>query len=448
MATRSVVLIDQNGYIGNEIKRGIGANVDLSCIDSIADAELALKKKPCSVGLLVLDASLVEKQDELESLITSTPQIEWVAIVTPKLLEIARVKSFVANAFYDYHTLPVDLDRLLVAIGHACGIVHLKGSSIKAKKTELSHFGIYGNSTVMQAFFRRLEKVISADLPVLIGGETGTGKELVAQAIHDHSIRSKGPFVAVNCGAIPQNLIQSELFGHERGAFTGALQRKIGSIEAANGGVLFLDEIGDLPLNLQANLLRVLQERTITRLGSTQAIPVDFRIISATHIDLQQAIQNGTFREDLYYRLGVIHLDLPPLRSRDGDISLLADVFFKKLSANQKNFRANAFSSQALRAMNAYPWPGNVRELINRVHRALILCEGKLINASDLGLEDYIEAPEAKTLEDARASLDRSILEVSLRNNGNNVSQAARQLGVSRVTLYRMMSKHNIATAH
>lgn len=300
----------------------------------------------------------------------------------------------------------------------------------------------------MQAFFRRLEKVLNADLPVLVGGETGTGKELVAKAIHDHSIRSKGPFVAVNCGAIPQNLIQSELFGHERGAFTGAQQRKIGSIEAANGGVLFLDEIGDLPLNLQANLLRVLQERTITRLGSTQAIPVDFRIISATHVDLQQAIQNGTFREDLYYRLGVIHLDLPPLRSRDGDIPLLADVFFKKLSANHKNFSANAFSSQALRAMNAYSWPGNVRELINRVHRALILCEGKLINASDLGLEDYIEATEAKTLEDARASLDRTILEVSLRNNGNNVSQAARQLGVSRVTLYRMMSKHNIATAH
>lgn len=448
MATRSVVLIDQNGYIGNDIIRNISTKVDLSCIDSIENAESVLKKKSCIVGLIVLDANLIERQDELESLITSTPQIEWIAIVTPNLLEISRVRSFVANAFYDYHTLPVDLERLLVAIGHVCGIAHLKGSSTKAHKTESSHFGIYGKSNIMQAFFRRLEKVINADLPVLIGGETGTGKELVAQAIHDHSIRSKGPFVAVNCGAIPQNLIQSELFGHERGAFTGALQRKIGSIEAANGGVLFLDEIGDLPLNLQANLLRVLQERSITRLGSTQAIPVDFRIISATHIDLQQAIQNGTFREDLYYRLGVIHLDLPPLRSRDGDIPLLADVFFKKLSANQKNFRANAFSSQALRAMNAYPWPGNVRELINRVHRALILCEGKLINASDLGLDEYIEAPEAKTLEDARASLDRSILELSLRNNGNNVSQAARQLGVSRVTLYRMMSKHNIATAH
>jgi DNA-binding NtrC family response regulator len=448
MATRSVVLIDQHGYISNDIKREIGKNVDISHFDSIANAELTLKKKPFSVGLVVLDASLMEKSDDFEALISSTPQIEWIAIVTPNLLDIPRIRSFVANAFYDYHTLPVDLDRLLMAIGHVCGVAQLRGASINAKRTGASNFGIYGKSNVMRAFFRRLEKVIDADLAVLIGGETGTGKELVAQAIHEHSKRSKGPFVAVNCGAIPQNLIQSELFGHERGAFTGALQRKVGSIEAANGGVLFLDEIGDLPLSLQANLLRVLQERTITRLGSTQVIPVDIRIISATHIDLQQAIHNGTFREDLYYRLGVIHLDVPPLRSRDGDIPLLADVFFKKFSANQRNFRANTFSSQAFRAMEAYPWPGNVRELINRVHRALILCEGKLINASDLGLEDYIESTETKTLEDARASLDRNILEISLRNNGNNVSQAARQLGVSRVTLYRMMSKHNIATAH
>jgi DNA-binding NtrC family response regulator len=191
-----------------------------------------------------------------------------------------------------------------------------------------------------------------------------------------------------------------------------------------------------------------LQERTITRLGSTQPVPVDFRIIAATHVDLQQAIQNGSFREDLYYRLSVIQLDLPPLRDRDGDVPLLAEVIFKRLSANNPHCRANGFTSQALRVMSAYRWPGNVRELINRIHRAVILCEGKLIGVSDLGLDAYVDVPEAKTLEDARASLDRSILEISLRNNGNNVSRAARQLGVSRVTFYRMMNKHNIAATH
>lgn len=448
MTTRSVVLIDPQSYISQQIQKLVIENINFFCVDSTGDAKNLLSKQPCSVGLVILDRSLQDSLEEVESLVAATAKTEWIALVAPAYMEMANVRSFVANAFYDYHTLPVDLQRLLMTIGHACGIAHLRLSLAKKENADSGHFGIHGNSAIMQSFFQRLDKVINADLAVLIGGETGTGKELVAQAIHGHSRRSKGPFVAVNCGAVPQNLIQSELFGHERGAFTGAQQRKIGSIEAANGGVLFLDEIGDLPLNMQANLLRVLQERTITRLGSTQPVPVDFRIIAATHVDLQQAIQNGSFREDLYYRLSVIQLDLPPLRSREGDVPLLAEVIFKRLSANSPHCRANGFTSQALRVMSAYRWPGNVRELINRIHRAVILCEGKLIGVSDLGLDAHVDIPEAKTLEDARASLDRSILEISLRNNGNNVSRAARQLGVSRVTFYRMMNKHNIAATH
>lgn len=448
MTTRSVVLIDPQSYISQQIQKLVIENINFFCVESTVDAKNLLSRQPCSVGLVILDRSLQDSLEEVESLVAVTAKTEWIALVAPAYMEMANVRSFVANAFYDYHTLPVDLQRLLMTIGHACGIAHLRLSLAKKENADSGHFGIHGNSAIMQSFFQRLDKVINADLAVLIGGETGTGKELVAQAIHGHSRRSKGPFVAVNCGAVPQNLIQSELFGHERGAFTGAQQRKIGSIEAANGGVLFLDEIGDLPLNMQANLLRVLQERTITRLGSTQPVPVDFRIIAATHVDLQQAIQNGSFREDLYYRLSVIQLDLPPLRSRDGDVPLLAEVIFKRLSANNPHCRANGFTSQALRVMSAYRWPGNVRELINRIHRAVILCEGKLIGVSDLGLDAHVDIPEAKTLEDARASLDRSILEISLRNNGNNVSRAARQLGVSRVTFYRMMNKHNIAATH
>jgi transcriptional regulator with PAS, ATPase and Fis domain len=253
--------------------------------------------------------------------------------------------------------------------------------------------------------------------------------------------------VVVNCGAIPANLIQSELFGYEKGAFTGAVQRKIGSIEAANGGHLFLDEVGDLPMSQQVNLLRVLQERSITRIGSTEVIPVDFRIIAASHVDLQVAIRDGRFREDLYYRLNVVHMNLPALRHRHDDVRLLAESIFKKYATANKNCRAKGFSTEAIRSMKAYHWPGNVRELMNRIHRAVILSDHKLITAADLGLEDLAEAQSA-TLEKARSSLDRTVVEDSLRANNNNVTRAARQLGVSRVTFYRMMSKHNIAVAH
>jgi len=279
---------------------------------------------------------------------------------------------------------------------------------------------------------------------VLIGGESGTGKELVARAIYNYSSRSGKPFVAVNCGAIPTNLIQSELFGHEKGAFTGASQRKIGSIEAANGGVLFLDEIGDLPLGMQVNLLRVLQDRVITRLGSTQSIPVDFRLVAATHVDLQEAISAARFREDLFYRLNVIHLQLPPLRERLGDVRLLAETVLRNFSSVTPRRKVSGFTSEAISALESFHWPGNVRELINRVHRAVIMTDSKLITAADLGLEIFVQENQSVTLEAARASFERDIIESSLRANGNNVSKAAQQLGVSRVTLYRVINKFNI----
>lgn len=448
MKNHNVIFIDKHHHMIDKINNIFIENTNIHYANSIDNAKEILSRTQCVVGLIILDSFLSDNQEAIESLVITNSRMEWIALASPPSLESPTVRSFVASAFYDYHTLPIDQQRLKMTIGHACGIAHLRLSQLKKRKAEPGYLGILGNSPAMRTFFQQLEKVINADLPVLISGETGTGKELVAQAIHANSRRSNGPFIALNCGAVPQNLIQSELFGHERGAFTGAVQRRIGNIEAANGGILFLDEIGDLPLSLQANLLRVLQERTITRVGSTQSIPVDFQIISATHVDLQRAIENGTFREDLYYRLGVIHLNLPPLRARDGDISLLANSIFDRLSTSNPNCRANGFTSQALRAMSTYDWPGNVRELINRVNRAVIVCESKLIGPKDLGLDIEDDAQKAKTLEEARSSFDRNILEISLRNNGNNVSRAARQLGVSRVTFYRMMNKHNIAAPH
>jgi DNA-binding NtrC family response regulator len=300
-----------------------------------------------------------------------------------------------------------------------------------------------GASPAMLQLYRRIDRVVGVDSPVLITGESGTGKELVARAIHKYSARAKGPFVAVNCGAFPENLIQSALFGHERGAFTGAHQRRIGSIEAAAGGVIFLDEIGDLQLDLQANLLRFLQEKTIVRLGSTQRIQVDVRVIAATNIDLQRAVEMGRFREDLYYRLSVLNLQVPRLSAREGDLDLFTELMLKEFEG-LKNPRVRGFSQDALRAMRAYSWPGNVRELINRVQHAMVMSENRLITPGDLELPPPASEANVASLSSARAAASRDVIQAVLRKTENNVSEAARKLGISRITLYRLMEKLDI----
>lgn len=443
MKRRNVLAIDPQGHLADQLSLVVAEDQMLHCVDAVAGAKKILAKEHCCVGLIVLDLLTPQLQEEVERLIASAPTTEWIGIVSAKSLESRDFQVFILNAFHDYHTLPIDPGRLAVSIGHACGKARMR-LALVSENDPSGRFGICGTSPVMVGFFRQLEKVVDAELPVLIGGESGTGKELVARAIHSYSIRSGKPFVVVNCGAIPVNLIQSELFGHEKGAFTGATQRKIGSIEAANGGVLFLDEIGDLPLGMQANLLRVLQEQAITRLGSTQSIPVDFRLVAATHVDLQEAIQAGRFREDLFYRLNVIHLQMPPLRERLGDVRLLAETVLRNFASSTQRRKVSGFTSDAIGAMEAFHWPGNVRELINRVHRAVIMSDSKLITAADLGLETFVQESRSVTLEAARASFERDIIESSLRANGNNVTKAAQQLGISRVTFYRVINKFNI----
>ena len=416
----------------------------LHCAGNVAAAKEILHANHCSVGLVVFDAPEPPLREEIEQLIWATPTTEWIAIVTPEAIGSRALQGFILNAFHDFHTLPVDPQRLAMSIGHACGRARLR-LALADPGDASGRFDIIGASPVMVNFFRKLEKVVDVDLPVLIGGESGTGKELVAKAIHRHSSRSRKPFVVVNCAAIPTNLIQAELFGHEKGAFTGATERKIGKIEAADGGLLFLDEIGDLPPDLQGNLLRVLQERTITRLGSTQAIPVDFRLVAATHVDLREAILAGRFREDLFYRLNVIHLQLPPLRERGDDVLFLAETVLRNFASTTPKCRVVGFTAEAMRTINSYPWPGNVRELINRVRRGVIMSEGRLVGSADMGFEAADLEPPAVTLDAARASFERDIVETSLRANNNNVSRTARQLGISRVTLYRVMNRLQIA---
>lgn len=292
----------------------------------------------------------------------------------------------------------------------------------------------------MRQMMNRVERLAKADSSVILQGESGTGKELVARLIHRHSQRADGPFVAVNCGAIPPTLIQSELFGHEKGAFTDAWRRHIGCVERAHHGVLFLDEIGDLPLPMQVNLLRFLQERTIVRVGGVEPIEVDIRVIAATNRVLDQEMAQGNFRSDLFYRLCVLDLALPPLRERGEDIILLAQYFLNKLG-NTLNPKVNGFTASAMHQMMKYHWPGNVRELKNRLERALVLCEGCRIDHQDLGLALPLVEGAIRPLNLVRAEAECEAVRRALVLCGNNVTEAARHLGISRLTLYRVLER-------
>jgi two-component system NtrC family response regulator len=285
--------------------------------------------------------------------------------------------------------------------------------------------------------------VAGSDAPVLIQGESGTGKEVASRAIHRLSRRKNGPFTAINCGAIPGTLIESELFGHEKGAFTGAHAQRIGRIEMAQGGTLLLDEIGELPLSLQVKLLRFLQEQTIERVGGRKEIRVDARVLAATNVDLKKAVAEAKFREDLYYRVAVVTIKIPPLRERTGDTRLLADNLLANL-VRESGRGSLKFSVDAMRAIERYHWPGNVRELENRVRRAFIMTEGRQISADDLELAAAAEKASVGTLKEARETLEREMIEQSLRKNHGNISAAAADLGVSRPTFYELIEKLGI----
>jgi len=301
---------------------------------------------------------------------------------------------------------------------------------------------VVGHSPAIAAAVASLHKFAPVDLPVLITGETGTGKEVAAAALHRASARRDGPFVPINCGALPPSLVQSELFGHERGAFTGAATRRIGHIESAAGGTVFLDEVGDLPLEAQTNLLRFLQEGSLERVGSSQPITIDARVVAATHVDLEAAVARGSFREDLYYRLNVLRLRMPPLRERGDDVELLAQHFLDQFRERHGS-RARGFGAAARRAMRGFAWPGNVRELLNRVQRAAVVAEDALIHPADLDLPPDGIAPD-RSLGVARVAAERDAIVACLRESQFNISECARRLRISRVTVYRLCKKHQL----
>jgi len=349
---------------------------------------------------------------------------------------------------YDFYQKPVDIEQLGLIVRRALNL-----HRIEAENRALAERAGEGNRVLgglitaapeMVRVARTIERVANTNVSVVLLGASGTGKELLARGLHVASGRSSGSFVAINCAAIPENLLESELFGHERGAFTGAVKTTEGKIEQASGGTLFLDEVGDIPLPLQVKLLRFLQERQIERIGGRKAIDVDTRIVCATHQDLEAMIRDGRFREDLFYRLAEVVVRIPSLAERPGDATLLAKAFLKRF-AREVGSQVTGFASDALAAIDAWNWPGNVRELENRVKRAAIMADGKLVTAADLDLQLGSEDdPSVLNLKSAREQADRKVIRHALARTEGNISNTAKMLGISRPTLYDLLKQYGL----
>ncbi|RLA09283.1 MAG: PEP-CTERM-box response regulator transcription factor [Gammaproteobacteria bacterium] len=353
----------------------------------------------------------------------------------------------IADGAYDFCQKPIDIDTLKLIVDRAAHLAALEQENRDLRKTKNQDGalgGIIGTSPQLTKVLHMIEKVADSDTSILILGESGTGKELVAQSLHQLSQRNDKPLTAINCAAIPGELLESELFGYEKGAFTGATKTKLGKIEKAAGGTLFLDEIGDMPISLQAKILRFLEERVFERVGGHEEIAIDVRIICATHQNLQNLITEKSFREDLYYRIAEIEILIPPLRERGGDINLLARAFLDQFTA-QQDTQVNGFTPESVQILDNYSWPGNIRELKNTIKRAVIMCEGNQITPDDLNIDPVSTARQpAEDLKRVRAQAEHHAITNALIATNYNIATTAKTLGVSRPTLYTLMEKLGI----
>jgi two-component system NtrC family response regulator len=383
-----------------------------------------------------------EGMHTLSELLELAPQTKVIIITGQSEKEHAL--DAIGHGAYDFLTKPADDAVIRVILDRAFHVATLEEEfrALQADRDQTFE-GMAGSSPQIDEVFAYVRRLATTDAPVLIQGESGTGKEIAARAIHRQSRRKAGPFIPINCGAVPETLMEGELFGHEKGSFTGAHTQRVGRFEMAHGGTLFLDEIGELILPMQVKLLRFLQDRRIERIGGRKEIEVDARVIAATNRDLQAAQHEGAFREDLYYRLAVVTVKLPPLRERKGDASLLAKVFLRRF-AREDGRDITGFSPEAVDAIEAYPWPGNVRELENRVKRAVVMAEHKRITPADLELPSATPSGLLPQLKDAREQVERNLLSQALERYDGNISRAAEALGISRPTLYELMSKLGI----
>jgi two-component system NtrC family response regulator len=398
-------------------------------------------------GVVLLDLGLppdpggvTEGLATLSEILALTPEAK-VIIVTGDNDRANAVKAIAMGA-YDFHQKPADPEILALLVARAYHVYELEIENRRLQKHDqnMPLRGIITASPQMLKICRMIEKIAPSNITTLLLGASGTGKERCAQALHELSPRAHKPLIAINCAAIPDNLLESELFGYEKGAFTGAAKQTPGKIEYADGGTLFLDEIGDLPMELQAKLLRFLQERVVERIGGRKEIPVDVRIICATHQNLQALISKGLFREDLYYRISEIVLEIPPLKDRESDILVLAKSFLNVWS-KEYNRSAMNFSAEAIAAMETYDWPGNVRELESRIKRAVIMADGNQIRPEDLELTENSMEPVPLNLKEVRDEAERKAIIRAMNHSNQNITDAANALGVTRPTLYKLLER-------
>lgn len=443
----SVLLVEDDTGLQSQLRWAL----DAYDVAVAGDRDAAVNKfRDLLPAVVVLDLGLPPDPDGaseglqcLKDILAIAPETK--VIISSGNEDRGNAVEAIAQGAYDFYAKPVDIDVLNLIIQRALHVHTLEREHRARTESSLASLsGLVTSDPGMLKVCRTVEKVAPTGVSVMLLGESGTGKDVIARAIHQLSPRAARPYVAINCAAIPENLLESELFGHEKGAFTGAIRQIVGKIETANRGTFFLDEIGDLPLALQAKLLRFLQDRVIERVGGRQQIPVDVRIISATNKNIPDLIRDGRFREDLFYRLNEIRVDIPPLRERAGDVVLLINYFISEYNRTLgKNIKGLA--QDAIEAVLEYAWPGNVREVENRVKRAVIMAEGRLLTAGDL---DFVAADagdvEEYDLRIARERSERSVIQRALLKEQGNISKAARLLGISRPTLYELMKQLNI----
>ena len=447
MTKPRLLIVEDDEGIRTQLKWALSSEYEVQVAGSRAETLAAFSTSHPAVTLLDLglpprpnDAE--EGLDTLAALLELDPAAK--VIILSGQAEKENALRAVGAGAYDFLCKPIPIEELKLVLQRCVYVAELEQEfrAMQLAQQPDVFEDMLGASSEMQAVFTFIRKVGPTNAPVLILGESGTGKEMVAQALHRRNPQRTGPFIAINCNAIPENLLESELFGHERGAFTGAHTQRKGHIESASGGTLFLDEIGELPPTVQVKLLRFLQEKRFQRVGGRQEIQSDTRVVAATNIDLQEAVAKGTFREDLYFRLAVLVIKAPPLRERIGDVGMMAKAFLHRYGAAHGKPRIT-FAPDALRAMSLHPWTGNVRELQNRVQRAVIMADGGRVTAADMELTAANDAAP-QTLKDAREQLEREMVQNTLSRHGGRITSAAVELGVSRPTLYELMQKLGI----
>ncbi len=447
MSKKHILIVEDESSMAKQLKWGLADAYDVSVAANAPDALGHIRENPPLVVLLDLglppdpDGS-TEGIKLLEQIVRMPQNIKVIVITGNTQKDIAA--QAVGLGAYDYHQKPVNIEELKIVLKRACYLSDLEQHITELREviSEKAQFqGMIAVSRSMMDLLDRVKRVARTDYPILIQGQSGTGKERLAQAVHTLSEREGKPFVIVDCGAIPENLLESELFGHEKGSFTGAHARQIGKLERAQHGTVVLDEIGELPLLLQVKLLRFLQEGTIERIGGKDLIRVDARVIAITNVDLTQAVKENLFREDLYYRLNVVPLTVPALKERPEDIPVLAKYFLETYS-QEIGPRFKGFSSEAMDAITSYDWPGNVREMQNRIRRGVVMAEGDYIEPHDIDLQ--ASGQETKTLKQLRDDAEITAISVALARNNYNITRTAHELDISRPTLHDLLKKHDI----